>query len=529
MPAHLDDSVAVPQGEVLIFATCHGWIIRMGLKQHAPDFSASWRVHFLESFETDIEAALDVAPRLDLLLVQYESAGDARTRLERIIERMRPDARIIRFAPIGYTPHWPYAFRDWNAPPPEEGKPWFGFGDRFILRQVRAGAPKQEIIDRYLSLDIARDMDLTRLHEVWRMDAEEKDRLCDVPIADLVADAAGSGRAFFNPYHCANHVLLRVTDRILTRLGKQPLVPSAYATPDALHDFELPIHPSVARHFGITDAGPDRLWLTAAGRISIAQYVGDYIDYLAAAETTKDIAGADSRINAGEFADAVTLLDRVERRTAPSVATLTRRALIHIRHGDYDSALAAARDAIALSPTHPPGYYWACHAAFYKADYLATLRFGYACLAQSLDPVPADIITWIADSHLRLGQPDIAAAVYRRALVQYPDHANALLGLGIALLRTGARAEARTMLDRLALTGPRRLTTLFEFEAGEEEFLSENTANWPVAAFLCGAKAAARGDYATARHLLSIAEDGCRVTALAELADICAGLRAGIT
>jgi tetratricopeptide (TPR) repeat protein len=91
--------------------------------------------------------------------------------------------------------------------------------------------------------------------------------------------------------------------------------------------------------------------------------------------------------------------------------------------------------------------------------YAAALKQFQALAAANPDDVEARV--WIARLHARMGHPEHAADVYRSILAVQPQHVDALIGLGNALLALGRLNEAADPLKRaeaLAADRPAVLT-----------------------------------------------------------------------
>lgn len=285
MVAHIDTRTATPEIEVVIFATCHGWVFRSGLAGHVPLFrDRRTLVHFVESYDQDLDSYLHLAGRADFVFAQMDSAGGAAERLACIEAALRPSARIVRCPPIGFLPLWPQMVLDHHAPvDPVSGKRHFLFNDRQVLRLLKAGKPKEEVIQTVLATDLAQTANVARLYELWHEDAAEKDRRADVAVTDIIETLVFEEQSFFSPYHCSNRVLLRTLDRMLGALGLDPVEPRAYAMRNSLRDYELPVHPSIIRHFGLKYLTEDyRYLMMSGGEATIEEYYSAYIDYLIA-------------------------------------------------------------------------------------------------------------------------------------------------------------------------------------------------------------------------------------------------------
>jgi YaiO family outer membrane protein len=91
--------------------------------------------------------------------------------------------------------------------------------------------------------------------------------------------------------------------------------------------------------------------------------------------------------------------------------------------------------------------------------YAAALKQFQALAAANPDDIEARV--WIARLHARMGHPEHAVDVYRSILAVQPQHVDALLGLGSALLTLGRLKEAGDALNRaeaLAADRPAVLT-----------------------------------------------------------------------
>jgi YaiO family outer membrane protein len=89
----------------------------------------------------------------------------------------------------------------------------------------------------------------------------------------------------------------------------------------------------------------------------------------------------------------------------------------------------------------------------------AALKAFQALAAANPDDIEARV--WIARLHARMGNPEHAVAVYRSVIAVQPQHVDALVGLGNALVTLGRLREAADALDRaeaLAADRPAVLT-----------------------------------------------------------------------
>jgi YaiO family outer membrane protein len=81
-----------------------------------------------------------------------------------------------------------------------------------------------------------------------------------------------------------------------------------------------------------------------------------------------------------------------------------------------------------------------------SGGYAAALRQFQALAAANPDDIEARV--WIARLHARMDHPENAVAVYRSILAAQPQHLDALVGLGDALVTLGRLSEAADVLTR---------------------------------------------------------------------------------
>ncbi len=292
----IDDRIGDPGRNAIIFATCQGWVMRLGLVGHVPFFGANAAVHFYPSWVEDIAPILDKASECNFLFFQPESDPGVLGRFAAIRERMPASAQVIRFPTIGFTPYWPYLFRDWGAAiDPALQAPRFPFGDRRIVSLLRAGVPRSRVVREYLSFDIPAALNLDRLYEVWRINAKQHEDECDASVSDLIDEYVRDRMLFFSTYHCCNLLVLKALDQVLAKLGVGGLNPAAYEAGDLLCDYEMPVHPSVVSHFGVKYLPEDYKYKTLWGdRVSIEEYYEAYVDYLATTDYGAPVGAAAS-------------------------------------------------------------------------------------------------------------------------------------------------------------------------------------------------------------------------------------------
>ncbi|AUN33958.1 WcbI family polysaccharide biosynthesis putative acetyltransferase [Niveispirillum cyanobacteriorum] len=273
---------AEPSRNVIIFANCHGWVIQQAIKKFAPDFNQYSAVHFIENFTDDYNKFLDTVRSCKVFLYQTEKGAEVERKFSTLSALLPPDARVIRFPMVGFNIFWPTQFRDYSAvPDPKSGKINFHFADRKIIHLWRKGLDADAIVEAVLSFAPVTPEDLHRSLELWMESYRVQEAECDVGIADIIPGMVLVKETFYWPTHCCNSVIFTMVDRILAKLGKAPLLLESAAMKNALHDWELPIHPAVVDAFNLDYAPPDRSYLMPDGRrLKLKEYLFEYIEYL---------------------------------------------------------------------------------------------------------------------------------------------------------------------------------------------------------------------------------------------------------
>ena len=531
MSTYIDDSILSPIGEVVMFATCQAWPIKRALQLYAPDFSGKYLIHLIESWDLEIDRILQVTPRADYFLAQTDTAGDAPARLERIKKQLKPDAKIILFPPIGFTPFWPTMFRDWSAAKdPKIGKQLYPWGDRFVLRHLKAGASKREIIEKYHQADFSKDLDLDRLYELWKMDSKKKDQASDVAVTDLIENTIIEQQTFFSPTHCVDTLILRLLDRILQILGLRRLGLEAYKQNNTLKDYELPIHRSISHYFGIKYIREDQKYLTMKGEyLTSEDFLSEYIDYeqnrISQKRDEIRISTSVKRIremsNIGTFDQAISEIERAEKISPDSIDIEIEKTFLYIKQKEFDKAILLSDSLVQKSPLDQRVYYYACFACFYKGDYPSTVKYGLMNLRNCPPPHSHDVLIWIAGSFLRLNLAEIAIPMFQKAIEQRPESDNGNYGMALAKLRTKDLEGAKAAIHVLEIHSPQRLEIISEMTHTDFEILRSQIGVWPCSIFLLGLRAFKQGRFLEAAQLMRQSEREYSQAGMAAMTALC--------
>ena len=198
------------------------------------------------------------------------------------MERLIAQGKSQRFPIMFCQALWP-AHTELRRKLPEPGLPWgrFPYCDRVLLDLLETGQEDSRIADRYLHTDLARMFDLDRLVELWRYQMEDADKSCDVVLAELQWREWRDTRHYWALSHPTNRLFGEVLRKLLARtigpVAEEELLGSLRA--NELDQFMTPIHPSVARHFGLKWCSPDDLYAWPDGPFTIRQWALEHVRY----------------------------------------------------------------------------------------------------------------------------------------------------------------------------------------------------------------------------------------------------------
>jgi tetratricopeptide (TPR) repeat protein len=424
----------------------------------------------IESADIIIEQRMDVAPRADI--------GGIVTNAER------------QFVPLlagGFL--WPFA----GEAHPRNENVWFMAGgpytgemsDSYLNRHIDKEVPPAEAVNQYLTLDVGSIRNLDRLFELLIDRQRSRDAACGYQFADVIEERFREEPLFRTPHHPNLRLTLSFISQFFQRMGM------GTAAIRQLHELvrvtpfpkgQLPIHPSVARHFNLKYADAQtRYRLREEGRFTFAEYALRYMTYnwnrdlaegiaLAAQDASqafpKLTAGLECSPNSAPgwycYAEAL-------RRSgsAAQAETAARRAIAidpaEGRHfyglghilmdlGRLDEAAQAAERAVELDPVDSHFYGLSANLALRRER--LTEAEGFARQAIQLDLTNPHIHSLLGDIMLRQDRPADAVGAYRAAIELKPDTPSFCFALSRALERSGQIPEATDMARRAAALDP---------------------------------------------------------------------------
>ena len=169
-----------------------------------------------------------------------------------IKEYLPANCQVIRFPILWLGSLWPMATADpRNRPTERHPTGPFPYGDKMVLKLVEQGLSPDEVAERYLAMDPRDEMDLDRYHEIVTAKLVDLDRRSEVKGGTHVLENFRKTQLLVTPNHPNVPLIRFMRDQVFGHLGVKPPESDLVEAMASLDDFHLPIHPAVAKHFGL--------------------------------------------------------------------------------------------------------------------------------------------------------------------------------------------------------------------------------------------------------------------------------------
>ena len=205
-------------------------------------------------------------------------------------------------------------------------------------------------------------------------------------------------------------------------------------------------------------------WQMLAG---IANNEAKYDDALKLAENALNrdpgnidvrLVQADSWLAKGETKKAVDSIENLDRTYPGSPITKYALARVFVRTNNLDQAIAAADQAVDLSPRFLDAVLLRAELHLKKGDPQSVVDSLSAVVKQSPGLLPAELM--LAEAYRALGSLDDAVAIVREQIKRSPQNAGSYFLLGIILQQQNKITEAREALEKAAQLAPNNPSSL---------------------------------------------------------------------
>ena len=402
------------------------------------------------------------------------------------LEDFTPNARVVRFPTVSGAFLWPFSGRAHprNASFPFlRGGPYPAeLGDGFLNRMIVERVDPDDAVARYLELDVAAIANLDQRYEIIIRQQRSRDALADLPTADVMERLFRDEHIFFSPYHPGPRLLRLLFAGILEKIGvdsgfigRMQRVP----TRSPLADRWLPIHPAVARHFGLSYVADNQAYRFLEGSFTFVEWAMRYMRF----EWNESLAeGADlpPESDAGIEKLQIGLLrspnsargywilaQRLHRRKRFEYAAAALRRAVGLDPGEpiYKSSLGHVLAAMGDHATAVLAFRQAIELESDDADLHSSLSHSLCVSGRSEEAVlPARLALeldphrrgagHLGDVHAQCGQWPQAELAYRQALELEPGNPTWHAGLARALAAQGRFGVAIGEMRRAVVLDP---------------------------------------------------------------------------
>jgi hypothetical protein len=232
---------------------------------------------------------------------------------------------------------WPFTFDR-----PNEPVGWrFPYGDRQLIAKMRGDVAPETVATEYFSQDLGKQMNLNRLLDLEFQKWEKYDRDSDVRMGAFLKNNIFKHRLFFTPDHPTDVVMVELANQLLDKLDLPRLDISERA--DHLHALagtEVPVHPSIIRHFALTFLAEDHQYPLWGGSKSL-DTLGFYVSYcraLRAPSIEEALQEAVTAIYNHDESTALNICTLISLRYPVHPWAMTVLALISALNGQRDMA-----------------------------------------------------------------------------------------------------------------------------------------------------------------------------------------------
>lgn len=274
-------------------------------------------------------------------------------------EQLRAGAVVVNFPMVLAGFVWPYANEahvlNVPEPPFSDGPYPSQLSDSFLNRLIIKGATPEQALEDYRALDIARVAHLDRMAEIYFAKQRDRDSRTGFDVAPQIEQRFRTEALFRTPHHPNAALFGVVASQLFARLGVpadviEAALRSLITTP--FPPDELPIHPGVIRHFGLSFADETtRYSYFDEGRFTFEEYVLRYMRY----ENNHTLRLGIATAEGGDPSEVLALLDDGLARSPESMRGWRARGIALDRTGQHREACEAFQRAIDVDPDSPEG------------------------------------------------------------------------------------------------------------------------------------------------------------------------------
>lgn len=251
----------------VIHANCQGEPLAALLGRH-PVFPKEYDIlHVVNYTRQPLPDSL--ISRADIFIYQYLGPDWGELGSKVLLSKIPGRCNTVCLPNLFFKHYWPF----WD------NAPGMDYSDMFLNDLIARGLDKKEVVHLYLYSDLKRFYDLDRLAEESLTREREKEKNWDFKMVDMVLDRFKRELLFNTVNHPGRALSFHVAEKTLELLGFDPFGAGEYDNfSDPYPEFEQPIHPQVAGHFGLEFLDNDAKYHVYGHEMSFVEYVNYYIE-----------------------------------------------------------------------------------------------------------------------------------------------------------------------------------------------------------------------------------------------------------
>ena len=245
----------------LVHANCQGKPLLERLRL-CPEFTARFDSELIAD-DTGEPVPDELLSRCSLFLYQRnEPAPDV------LLGKLPDSARSLCIPNMSFSGYWP----TWS------GSSGFNCRCPHLDELIATSLPLEEVVLRYIDTDIAARHDLLSLAADTLKREREREAHTPIKYLDIISRDSRSEQLFNTADRPRKRLMNHAARGVLAELGFAPPDESALdALGQPFPEFEQPIDPKVAAHFGWDFAGADREFTIYGRRMTFARWVSNYV------------------------------------------------------------------------------------------------------------------------------------------------------------------------------------------------------------------------------------------------------------
>jgi len=237
----------------------------------------------------DLSIDMELLGKADVIAYHHPDGADwgNEAGYSALVSGFPKSAIKITFPYPSFVPFWPFHTHEprneyENLPMNHytSRKNLYPFGDSFVHGLMREEVAPEDILKRYIDLDISNQVDLDALFQTNLNIQRKHDKQLTIKIADFVEENYVHKKLFNSINHISNRTVLYIVNKMLELTGHEKYSESCL---DNLLEWvrpEVPIHPSIIKHFDLQFVNAQSRYTHFGHSLTFEEYMYNYIHFL---------------------------------------------------------------------------------------------------------------------------------------------------------------------------------------------------------------------------------------------------------